>query len=98
MLICMREHLATESEQPLLGARRLRERSALALALGAAIVAILTALLLWHRESRSTVALDGYLLMHLWIAVGFGLMKGLWKSGLRLFLGTFLAWVAYRRK
>jgi ABC-type branched-subunit amino acid transport system substrate-binding protein len=58
------------------------------------LAAIPTALLLWYRKSRSKVALGGYLLMSLWIVVGFGLMKGLWKGGLRLFLGTFLASVA----
>jgi len=37
------------------------------------------------------VALAGYLLMNLWIVVGFGLIKGLWKSSLPVFLGTLLA-------
>jgi len=65
-----------------------------ALALGATLATIPTALLLWYLKSRSKAALGGYLLVTLWIVVGFGLMKGLWKSGLRLFLGTFLASVS----
>src|SRR6266699_3829300 len=55
---------------------------------------VLTAVLLWYLKSRSKAALGGYLLVNLWIVVGFGLMKGLWKGGLRLFLGTFLASVS----
>ena len=57
-----------------------------ALALGAVLVVVPTALLWWFRNTRSRVAFAGYLLMNLWIVVGFGLIKGLWKSTLPVFL------------
>ncbi len=62
-----------------------------ALGLGALLVLVPTALLWWFRNTRSSVAFAGYLLMNLWIVVGFGLIKGLWKSALPVFLGTLLA-------
>src|SRR5881396_3872020 len=62
-----------------------------ALALGAVLVVVPTALLWWFRNTRSRVAFAGYLLMNLWIVVGFGLIKGLWKSTLPVFLGSLLA-------
>ncbi len=62
-----------------------------ALALGAVLVVVPTTLLWWFRRTRSRVAFAGYLLMNLWIVVGFGLIKGLWKSTLPVFLGTLLA-------
>jgi ABC-type branched-subunit amino acid transport system substrate-binding protein len=62
-----------------------------ALLLGALLIGVPAALLLWFRRSRSKVALGGYLLMTLWIVVGFGLYKGLWNGVLRLFLGSWLA-------
>jgi branched-chain amino acid transport system substrate-binding protein len=62
-----------------------------AVILGAALLLIPTALLLRFRRTRSGVALLGYVVMNLWIVVGFGLYKGLWKGALRLFLGTLLS-------
>src|SRR5438034_4030936 len=53
-----------------------------ALGLGAMLVLVPTALLWWFRTTRSRVAFTGYLLMNLWIVIGFGLIKGLWKSTL----------------
>src|SRR6266704_5125511 len=65
-----------------------------ALGLGAVLVLVPTALLWWLRTTRSRVAFAGYLLMNLWIVIGFGLIKGLWKSTLPVFLGTLLASVS----
>lgn len=62
-----------------------------AFGLGAALLVVPTALLLWSRNTRSRVAFTGYLLMNLWIVAGFGLMNGLWDVTLPLFLGTLLA-------
>src|SRR5438477_475655 len=65
-----------------------------ALGLGAVLVVVPTALLWWFRTTRSRVAFAGYLLMNLWVVVGFGLIKGLWRSTLPVFLGTLLASVS----
>src|SRR3989442_997641 len=65
-----------------------------ALGLGAVLVVVPTALFWWFRTTTSRVAFAGYLLMNLWIVVGFGLIKGLWKSTLPVFLGTVLASVS----
>src|SRR5213075_704818 len=62
-----------------------------AFALGAVLVMVPTALLLWYRATKSSVAFGGYLLMSLWIVVGFGLLKGLWGTTLPLFLGAGLS-------
>jgi ABC-type branched-subunit amino acid transport system substrate-binding protein len=62
-----------------------------ALILGGLIVGASTLLLFWFRHRASKIAFAGYLLMNLWIVVGFGLYKGLWKGVLRLFLGSWLA-------
>jgi ABC-type branched-subunit amino acid transport system substrate-binding protein len=62
-----------------------------ALALGVGLVGLPLALLWWFRQTRSPLALAGYLLMTLWIAIGFGLLKGLWKITLPLYMGTLLA-------
>ncbi len=62
-----------------------------AFALGAVLAVVPTLLLWWFRNTWSRVALAGYLLMNLWIVVGFGLVQGLWKSTLPVFLGTLLA-------
>ncbi len=67
-----------------------------ALALGAILLVVPAALLWWFRNTRSTPALVGYLLMNLWIVLGFGLIKGLWESTLPVFLGTVLAAVSTR--
>jgi len=66
----------------------------MALALGAVLVVVSTALLLWFRNTKSEVAFAGYLLMNLWIVAGFGLAKGFWGGVLRLFVGTGLASVS----
>jgi branched-chain amino acid transport system substrate-binding protein len=60
-------------------------------ALGAVLALVPAALLWWFRSTRSRVAFAGYLLMNLWIVVGFGLIKGLWESAFPVFLGTLLA-------
>lgn len=62
-----------------------------ALALGLGITAAAVALLLWFRRGRSPVALAAYLALNLWVVVGFGLWKGLWKGALPLFVGSALA-------
>src|SRR5437773_3144386 len=62
-----------------------------AYALGATLVVVPVTLLLWFRSTRSTVALTAYSAMSLWIALGFGIYKGLWKGVLRIFLGSALA-------
>src|SRR6058998_2186579 len=65
-----------------------------AFGLGAVLLVGPAALLWWFRNTRSSVAFAGYLFMNLWIVVGFGLIKGLWKSTLPVFLGTLLASVS----
>ena len=62
-----------------------------ALLLGLALVVGASALLLWFRRSQRPAALGGYLLLNLWIVLGFGLYKGLWNGALRLYLGTWLS-------
>jgi len=62
-----------------------------AFALGALLLVGPPALLWWFRNTKSRIAFAGYLLMNLWIIVGFGLMKGLWGITLPLYLGTGLA-------
>jgi ABC-type branched-subunit amino acid transport system substrate-binding protein len=64
---------------------------AAAFLLGAALVVVPAVLLVWFRKTGSKAAFIGYMLMNLWIIVGFGMMKGLWDSTLRVFLGTFLS-------
>src|SRR5438132_663173 len=65
-----------------------------ALGLGAVLVLAPAGLLWWFRTTRSRVAFAGYLLMNLWIVVGFGFVKGLWTSTLPVFLGSLLASVS----
>src|SRR2546426_2463900 len=65
-----------------------------ALGLGAVLVVVPAALLWWFRNTRSRVAFAGYMLMNLWIVVGFGLIRGVWKSTLPVFLGSLLASVS----
>jgi len=62
-----------------------------AFGLGAVLLVGPAALLWWFRNTKSRVAFVGYLLMNLWIVVGFGLMKGLWGITLPLYVGTALA-------
>src|SRR6266568_2094597 len=62
-----------------------------AFALGAVLLVLPPLLMWWFTATNSRVALGGYLLMNLWIIVGFGLIKGLWDDTLRLYLGTLLA-------
>jgi len=62
-----------------------------AFGLGAVLFVVPVACLWWFRNTRSPVAFIGYLLMNLWIVLGFGFMKGLWGIALPLFAGTFLA-------
>src|SRR5262249_10162616 len=56
--------------------------------LGAAIAVTAGLFLWWLRRTNSTAAFAGYLLVNLWIIVGFGLIKGLWGITLPLFAGT----------
>jgi ABC-type branched-subunit amino acid transport system substrate-binding protein len=65
-----------------------------AFALGAVLVVLPALLMWWFTATNSKVALAGYLMMNLWIIVGFGLIKGLWDGVLRLFLGTLLSSVS----
>lgn len=62
-----------------------------ALWLGAVLVLVPAGLLTWFRRTGSRSALIGYLLMNLWIVAGFGLVKGLWRTTLKVFVGTLLA-------
>jgi len=62
-----------------------------ALALGAVLSVVPAALWWWFRTTRSRAAFAGYLLMNLWMIVGFGAIKGLWETTLPLFLGTLLS-------
>jgi ABC-type branched-subunit amino acid transport system substrate-binding protein len=63
----------------------------MALMLGAVLVVVPVLLLWWFRKTRSRIAFTGYLMMNVWIVVGFGVIKGLWGTVLRLFLGIFLS-------
>ena len=45
----------------------------------------------WLERTGSRAALAGFVLANAWIVVGFGLVKGLWRTALRLFLGTLLS-------
>src|SRR6266487_890139 len=65
-----------------------------AFGLGAVLLVVPAALLWWFRNTQSPVAFAGYLLMNLWIVVGFGVIKGLWGITLPLYLGTGLAAVS----
>jgi len=58
--------------------------------LGLATIGVPLALLLWFRRTKSPLALLGYGLVSTWIIVGFGLIDGMWKSTLKIFLGNFL--------
>jgi ABC-type branched-subunit amino acid transport system substrate-binding protein len=62
-----------------------------ALILGTALLSVSAGFGWWLRRTNSPIALAGYLLMSLWVVVGFGLAKGFWQGALRLFLGTFIA-------
>src|SRR6266516_4820338 len=65
-----------------------------AFSLGAVLVVGPAGLLWGFRNTQSPVAFAGYLLMNLWIVVGFGVIKGLWGITLPLYLGTGLAAVS----
>ena len=62
-----------------------------AFGLGAVLIVAPTLLLWWFTRTRSNVAFGGYLVMNLWVVIGFGLLKGLWKSTLPVFVGTLLS-------
>ena len=62
-----------------------------AFALGGGLLVLSGSLRWWFRKTRGRAALTGYLLTSLWIVVGFGFYKGLWKGALNLFLGTLLS-------
>ncbi len=59
-----------------------------AFGLGVVLIVAPTLLLWWFKRTRSNVAFGGYLLMNLWVVIGFGLLKGLWKSALPVFAGA----------
>ena len=65
-----------------------------ALLLGGVLSVVPAVLLVWFRRTDSKIALTGYLLINAWIVVGFGLVKGLWDTTFRIFLGTFLSSVS----
>src|SRR5215207_1848293 len=58
---------------------------------GFVVTAAAVALLLWFGRRRSLGPLGAYLALNLWVVVGFGLWKGLWKGALPLFVGSALA-------
>src|SRR5207247_6574701 len=62
-----------------------------AFGLGAVLIVVPAAFLWWFRNTRSPFAFIGYVLMNLWIVLGFGFMRGFWGIALPLFAGTFLA-------
>jgi ABC-type branched-subunit amino acid transport system substrate-binding protein len=62
-----------------------------ALLLGAVLLAFPAALWTWFGRTGRLTALVGYLLMNAWIALGFGLFKGLWDIALPVFMGTLLS-------
>ncbi len=62
-----------------------------AVGLGAVLIVVPTVLLSWFKRTRSPVAFGGYLAMNLWVVIGFGLFKGLWKHTLPVFVGTLLS-------
>jgi ABC-type branched-subunit amino acid transport system substrate-binding protein len=62
-----------------------------AFALGATLLALPALLMWWLRATGSRVAFTGYLLTNAWLIVGFGLVNGLWKTTLPLYLGTLLS-------
>src|SRR5213596_1154533 len=62
-----------------------------AFGLGAVLIVAPSLLLWWFKRTRSNVAFAGYLAMNVWVVIGFGLLKGLWKSTLPVFVGTLLS-------
>ena len=62
-----------------------------AIGLGALLVVAPVALLLWYRRTGSAFARIAYGGVAVWIVLGFGLYKGLWRGILRLFAGSALA-------
>jgi len=59
--------------------------------LGATILVVSAAAWWKLRRTNSRAALYAYLLMNAWVVIGFGLVKGLWRTTLPVFLGTALA-------
>src|SRR5213594_1335368 len=62
-----------------------------AVGLGAVLIVLPTVFLRWFKRTRSPVAFGGYIVMNLWVVIGFGLFKGLWKHTLPVFAGTLLS-------
>jgi ABC-type branched-subunit amino acid transport system substrate-binding protein len=62
-----------------------------AFGLGATLLVLPALLMWWFRTTGSRVAFTGYLLTNAWLIVGFGLVNGLWKTTLPLYLGTLLS-------
>jgi ABC-type branched-subunit amino acid transport system substrate-binding protein len=67
---------------------------AAAYGLGGGLLVAAAVLMGWLRLTNSRAPFAIYMLLSLWIGVGFGLIKGLWGITLPLFLGTFLAKVS----
>ena len=65
-----------------------------ALVLGGVLAGAATAFLWWFRTTRRSMPFTGYLLVNLWIVVGFGVLKGFWADTLPVFLGSLLATVS----
>ncbi|TMK29822.1 MAG: ABC transporter substrate-binding protein [Actinobacteria bacterium] len=62
-----------------------------AFGLGAVLIVVPSLLLWWFKRTQSNAAFGGYLVMNLWVVIGFGVLKGLWKSALPVFAGTLLS-------
>jgi len=62
-----------------------------AVGLGGALVALSAASWWRFRAKADRRALAAYLLLNLWIVVGFGLIKGFWLTTLNIFVGTLLS-------
>src|SRR6266508_567034 len=62
-----------------------------ALVLGTVLLAAPAVLFALARRTGNPHALAGYVLLNIWIVLGFGAIKGLWAITLPVFAGTFLA-------
>ena len=61
-----------------------------ALILGSVIVASGVMLLRWFRSTKGIIPLILYVLLNVWLIVGFGLMDGFWDSTIKVFFANFL--------
>jgi ABC-type branched-subunit amino acid transport system substrate-binding protein len=58
--------------------------------LGLVITGVPIAAIWWFRRSRGLLPFLAYALVSGWVIVGFGLIDGMWRSTLKLFMGHFL--------